>query len=179
MTFAQAIRTCLRKYFTFSGRATRPEYWYFVLFAVVGTIGATIVESIFGFSPVNQGPDGAAYIGTGAGPLSGLFNLALVIPLLSVGWRRMHDAGRSGLYLIYPIIAGSGAFSFAAMIGAQEALAAGNTDLAFSGVTGTILLIAFIITALSPFLVIWWLTRPTLIGSNKWGPQPNPNEVSS
>ena len=38
MTFTQSVRTCFRKYVTFSGRATRPEYWYFVLFIILGTV---------------------------------------------------------------------------------------------------------------------------------------------
>ena len=35
MGFTESIRTCLSKYFTFSGRAARPEFWWFVLFATM------------------------------------------------------------------------------------------------------------------------------------------------
>ena len=176
MTFAQAIRTCLRKYFTFSGRASRPEYWYFVLFALLGSIGATFIESFLGYSPVQHGPNGSVAVGTGSGPLSGLFNLAMFIPLLSAGWRRMHDTGRSGLFLIYPIIAIMGVISYAQFTGLFPILMSDDSQAAFQGLFGIILLIGILIAAFSPLLVIWWLTRPSTRGSNKWGP--NPHEVS-
>jgi uncharacterized membrane protein YhaH (DUF805 family) len=38
MRFQDAIRVCFSKYATFSGRASRPEYWWFVLFLCLGTL---------------------------------------------------------------------------------------------------------------------------------------------
>jgi uncharacterized membrane protein YhaH (DUF805 family) len=176
MTFTQAIRTCLRKYFTFSGRASRPEFWYFFLFTMLVPIGTTIIESSLGYSPANLGPVGASIFGTGAGPLTNLFNLAIIIPLLSSGWRRMHDTGRSGLFLIYPLIAITGLLSFTGFTGAILPLESGDSQTALEGLFGIILFIGTLIAAFSPLLVIWWLTRPSTRGSNKWGP--NPHEVS-
>ncbi len=74
MNFGQAISTCLSKYATFSGRATRPEYWWFFLFQVL----LSIVTSFFG-ELVNM-----------------LTSLALLLPAIAVGARRLHDIGRSG-----------------------------------------------------------------------------------
>ena len=46
MGFQDAVRTCLRKYATFSGRASRPEYWYFMLFLFLGNLALGIVDGI-------------------------------------------------------------------------------------------------------------------------------------
>ena len=69
MGFVEAIKTCFSKYATFSGRARRPEYWWFFLFTF-----------ILGLIPV-------------VGVISGLVCL---IPSLAVSWRRMHDIGKPG-----------------------------------------------------------------------------------
>lgn len=154
MSFSDAIRTCFRKYATFSGRASRPEYWYFVLFGFLGSIVTDLVS------------DG----------LSSLFSLVLLLPTLSAGWRRMHDSGRSGLYLLYPIIAVIGTMSFAAFIGGLSFDTMLSDGLAqhFDGIAGLILAVAMLVCAFSPFIVIYWLTRPTQPGPNDWGPAPAP-----
>jgi uncharacterized membrane protein YhaH (DUF805 family) len=85
MTFQESISTCFIKYADFSGRASRSEYWFFVLFAV-------LIGSAFGlFSEI----------------LGGLFHLAVLIPSLSAGARRLHDTNRKGilqLLWLLPII---------------------------------------------------------------------------
>ena len=49
MTFGEAVQTCFRKYVTFSGRATRPEYWWFFLFLLLGSTAASIIDAaVFG-----------------------------------------------------------------------------------------------------------------------------------
>ena len=75
MNFGQAISTCLRNYATFTGRAARPEFWWFFLFQVLLSIAAT---KILGDA------------------ISGLVGLALLLPALAVGARRLHDIGRTG-----------------------------------------------------------------------------------
>lgn len=79
MNFATAVRTCLRKYATFTGTASRPEYWWFFLFNVIG---------------------GVVFSLTGVVALRTLWSLALVVPGLAVGVRREHDAGRSGWWIL-------------------------------------------------------------------------------
>jgi uncharacterized membrane protein YhaH (DUF805 family) len=97
MSFQDAIRTCLqRKYADFRGRARRSEYRFFILFtAIVGAV-AGILDAIFGFR------SGAEYGGTG--PIQGLLQLALLIPTLAVGARRLHDTGRSGWWQLIGLI---------------------------------------------------------------------------
>lgn len=168
MTFKDAIRTCFRKYATFKGRATRPEYWYFILFIVLGGIACSIVDAALFGAVADNG---------GEGPVSTLFSLGTLIPLIAAGWRRMHDTGRSGLYLLYPILVWVGIASFMGMVGATGPLLSGDFGTAFSGLVGIILAISIIVAVFSPLIVIWWLTRPTQPGPNIYGP--NPNEVSA
>jgi uncharacterized membrane protein YhaH (DUF805 family) len=80
-----AISACFSKYATFTGRAKRSEYWFFYLFYVLVYIGSIIVGSA-AHSPI------IALIG----------ELALVLPLLSAGVRRMHDVDKSGWFILIP-----------------------------------------------------------------------------
>jgi uncharacterized membrane protein YhaH (DUF805 family) len=185
MTFADAIRTCFRKYVTFSGRATRPEYWYFILFLFLGGIVTSTLDSIlFGASEnlgvthnVTTGESSThVEVSSGDGPISAIFSFGTLLPMLAAGWRRMHDTGRSGLYLLYPILVWFGIGTFASFAGLTGPLLSGDFLTAFSGLVGIIMLLSVIVAILSPLIVIWWLTRPTQPGPNDFGP--NPNEVS-
>jgi uncharacterized membrane protein YhaH (DUF805 family) len=89
MDFVTAIKTCLSKYATFTGRARRSEFWFFVLFQVLLGIGASIIDAgFFGRSPYEPSPFGA------------LVNLALLLPALAVHVRRLHDKDYSGWWLL-------------------------------------------------------------------------------
>ena len=95
MSFPDAVRICLRKYADFNGRARRSEYWFFFLFtAIVGVVGG-ILDAIF---RTRSGMYG------GTGPIQGILQLALLIPGLAVGARRLHDTGRSGWWLLIGLI---------------------------------------------------------------------------
>ena len=96
MSFQDAIRTCLqRKYADFHGRARRSEYWFFILFtAIVGAVGG-ILDAIFGTR---------SEMYSGTGPIQGLLQLALLLPTLAVGARRLHDTSRSGWWLLIGLI---------------------------------------------------------------------------
>ena len=80
MNFGQSISTCLSKYVDFSGRATRPEYWWFYLFALLLSWGAMIVDP----SQI----------------VSGIVNLALLLPSLAAASRRLHDTNRSAWWML-------------------------------------------------------------------------------
>lgn len=87
----------MKNYATFTGRARRKEYWMFVLFYVLFSIGVSIIDQVLGTTD----PD------TGVGYLGGLYYLALLIPSLAVGARRLHDTGKTGwllLLILIPII---------------------------------------------------------------------------
>ena len=91
MTFSEAIKTCLvDKYVTFSGRATRSEYWYFFLFYYFLTF---CLSFIVGFS---QSDLALAVIG--------LLCLPILLPSLAVTVRRLHDTGRSGWWFFISFV---------------------------------------------------------------------------
>ena len=91
MGFGQAIAACMTDYATFSGRASRSEFWWFYLFVVLMSWGATLVAAAaFPADPA------------AADALSGLVNLMFLLPVLAAGARRLHDIGRSGWWqLLY------------------------------------------------------------------------------
>lgn len=71
---------CLKNYVTFDGRARRKEFWFFMLVSIILGIIVQIIDAILGTDKI----------------LNGVLNLALFLPSLAVGARRLHDVGRSG-----------------------------------------------------------------------------------
>ena len=80
--------TALKKYAVFSGRARRKEYWLFMLFNIIIAIVLGIVEGLSG----------------GPGVLPSVYYLAVLIPAIAVGVRRLHDTNRSGWWLLLGLI---------------------------------------------------------------------------
>ena len=76
----------IQNYATFSGRARRSEYWYFVLFNLIFSIVLAILGAVIGF-PL----------------LSTFYSLAVLLPSIAVAVRRMHDVGKSGWFVLIPI----------------------------------------------------------------------------
>jgi uncharacterized membrane protein YhaH (DUF805 family) len=85
MDFVQAVQTCLSKYATFSGRAQRSEYWYFVLFTFGLSVVASLLDNtIFGFGMNDEQL------------FSSIVSLVLFIPSVSAAVRRLHDTEKPG-----------------------------------------------------------------------------------
>jgi len=84
----------LKKYAVFQGRARRKEYWFFVLFNVIISIGLTIVDVMIG---TFNAETGIAYLST-------LYSLAVLIPSIAVSVRRLHDTDRTGWWLFIALI---------------------------------------------------------------------------
>jgi len=82
MTFGKSIGTCFSKYANFNGRASRSEYWWWVLFVILVSAATGVVSEM----------------------LSGIFSLAILLPYLAVGARRLHDTDRSGWFLLLNLI---------------------------------------------------------------------------
>lgn len=90
MTFAQAVRTCLKdKYYCFRGRAARSEFWWFSLCIGLINLAATLL-----LSPLPRET---------AMTLNFLISLALLLPNLGVTVRRLHDRNLRGWWLLIPI----------------------------------------------------------------------------
>lgn len=112
MSFTDAVRTCFSKYATFDGRATRAEFWWFYLFIVLASWVLVIpgyIVMLAGLSTMDQevdsSPNGLFWLGLILLIVGSLLYLALIIPQLAVGCRRLHDRGQSGwlqLLLLVP-----------------------------------------------------------------------------
>ncbi|MBB3308640.1 uncharacterized membrane protein YhaH (DUF805 family) [Rhizobium sp. BK196] len=106
MGFTEAVRTVLReKYATFSGRASRSEYWWFYLFYVLVAFAFAVVA--IGVATASGGVEGgvpSTIIAIGA--IGGLFVLGTIIPFLAVQIRRFHDRNMSGWWYLALIILG-------------------------------------------------------------------------
>jgi uncharacterized membrane protein YhaH (DUF805 family) len=84
----------LKKYAVFSGRARRKEFWMFVLFNVIFSLVAALLDRLLG-TRVGE---------TGSGWISILYSLAVLIPSLAVAIRRLHDVGKSGWWLLISLV---------------------------------------------------------------------------
>ncbi|HAE99900.1 MAG TPA: DUF805 domain-containing protein [Methylophilaceae bacterium] len=85
MSFLDAVKLCFNKFADFNGRAARPEFWWFVLFCILGSV---VLEFVGSF-------------------VSWAFSLATLLPSLAVGARRLHDVNKSGwlqLLWLIPIL---------------------------------------------------------------------------
>lgn len=147
--FGQAVKWAFQRYFQFSGRSQRAEYWWFVLFTVIGGIIASIFDGALGF-----GADG--------GPLNGVFTLATFIPGLALGWRRMHDIGRSGWWFLLPY----GVIVFAVVAIATTALSGSGSG---AGIVGIVLVLAALGSAIFVLVLLCTDSDPQ---ANRFGPSP-------
>jgi len=82
MNFADAVKTCFTKYLDFNGRASRSEFWWFTLFYLLGAVVTSIISTVLYF----------------------IFALAILLPAIAVGVRRLHDTNRSGWWMLISLI---------------------------------------------------------------------------
>ena len=90
--FAGSVKAVFSKFATFTGRARRPEFWWFSLFSFVSNIAISFVEFV-----------ALGYWGEYSF-ISTLYSFALLIPSLAVGARRLHDIGKSGWWQLIALI---------------------------------------------------------------------------
>ncbi|HEY0814591.1 MAG TPA: DUF805 domain-containing protein [Pseudonocardia sp.] len=94
----------LRQYVDFSGRARRTEYWMFTLVNVIVEIVLGFVDRALGFGSFTGNTSGGVSVAASVGLLGGLYSLAVLLPSLGVGVRRLHDTNRSGWWLLIGLI---------------------------------------------------------------------------
>jgi len=145
----RATKTALRKTFVFSGRASRPEFWWFNALLLVFVLAAATVD-IYLFPEM-------IFLGSWLPPFSSLVFFGTFLTAISVSIRRWHDSGISG-YL--PITAGVVSF-VQIFVPINEETFLTPLDLVSMGLAIVVLLIAI---------------RPSQPGPNKYGP--NPHEVT-
>ena len=81
-TFFESVRTAFLKYSDFRGRAGRPEFWWFMLFVLLVVSAFTYLSEVAG----------------------SIFLIAVLLPLLAAGSRRLNDIGKSGWWLFYLLV---------------------------------------------------------------------------
>ena len=151
----QAVKTCFRKYFVFSSRASRSEYWWWTLFVMLGAAVTTALDvMIFGFD--ESGREFAT-----AGVVDGIFSIATIVPHLAVSVRRLHDANWSGWWVLALLIL---SLAFIPLVFVD---AVGDPD---------VLLVLLLVCALVwTVLVLTLLVRMCMRGdegTNRFGPNP-------
>jgi uncharacterized membrane protein YhaH (DUF805 family) len=82
MTFGESISSCLGKYADFNGRAAKAEFWWWMLFILLVSLAARMINPQF----------------------ASLVSLATLLPSLAVTARRLHDIGRSGWWQLICLI---------------------------------------------------------------------------
>ena len=92
MDVQQSIKTCLTKFATFNGRASRSEYWWFQFFYFLVVFVAVILDAVLVGGNLEA-----------AGALEIVSQLILLLPALAVTARRLHDVGRSGWWMLVGI----------------------------------------------------------------------------
>lgn len=100
MTFTQTIPAVLSKYATFTGRAARPEFWWWTLFVLLLGVATSLIDHFFIASMLGF----EAFTEETPQPLSMLVSLGLMLPGLAVGVRRLHDLNRSGWWMFIILI---------------------------------------------------------------------------
>ena len=93
MEFGDAVKAGFQKYFDFSSRSIRSEYWWWTLFVFIASIVLGMIDGLFGL----LGP-------LGLGPFGALFSIATLVPGLALSVRRLHDVNRSGWWLLLLLV---------------------------------------------------------------------------
>lgn len=132
-------------YATFSGRATRTEYWTFAAFAALAFFLLLFTVPVLGL----------------------IFLLGTFLPGLALAVRRLHDSGRSGWWMLLPGLAFP-AWLLIFIASAASALAVRNDLLD----DDTYFLVATLIMLAASLPVLAFLAAPPSAGDNAFGPQP-------
>lgn len=146
MTFAQSISTVYRKFATFSGRAPRSEFWWYMLFDTLVSVSLDFIST----------------------SLANMWDLANILPSIAVACRRLHDIDKSGWWQLLPLAAAPILLAGFVKSGLDF------VDYFSWDNTGTPLfwggaIVAFVLYV---FLIVWFAT-PGTAGPNRYGDDPS------
>ena len=169
MTIQESVRTCIRKYADFSGRATRAEFWWWVLATVIVGIAFSSIDTAI-----------RSWVGWEFySPFQSIYGLAVLLPDLAVTCRRLHDIGKSGWWqLVWVIIAILGVIPLVVglILFFVGAFSEGFKNFRVDGSDIAALVVGIVISVLIWLAVaIWWLVwmaRQGDTGPNRFGPDP-------
>ncbi|MDE5686210.1 MAG: DUF805 domain-containing protein [Paramuribaculum sp.] len=102
VSFSEAIKIGFSKYATFSGRASRSEFWWWILFTyIISFITTGVGQGIWSNDLLQFAMSGdISDLPIGFYSLTGIVNLFFLLPTLAVSVRRLHDTGRSGWFYL-------------------------------------------------------------------------------
>jgi uncharacterized membrane protein YhaH (DUF805 family) len=149
MNFWQAVASGFSNYVKFSGRAIRSEYWYWVLFDLIVTLAAILLD--------------VSIVKHRHGPLESAWQLVTFLPGLALAFRRLHDVDRSGWWLALPL----GVVGVLAAIGLLFTVR--SISLPLMIILGAI---CIFVTICIFVVLICWLCRPGTPGPNRYGADP-------
>lgn len=154
MGFVEAVKTCFKKYATFSGRASRSEYWHYVKFHLFAGLTISVI------------------FGSGSSLIGNIIGLILLVPNFSVSVRRFHDIDKSGwlaLYMYLSVFAGALPFFITGLD-----IPILNSLLPDDGLSAifSIFVVSFIICIVVASYWIRLLSRKGTVGDNRFGPDP-------
>ena len=162
MTFTQAVRSALGNYVTFSGRARRSEYWWFYLFTILVSLATSGVDSVLSNAFDNE-----------IGIVNTIASLALLLPSLAVTARRLHDTGRTGWWMVLPVVPvlATVVVGFAALFTVLVSAVSNEHDISSAPVLGTVaLFIACALCALGACVTLLvFLCLDSEPGANRYG----------
>lgn len=177
MAFTASVKTCVGKYVTFSGRASRSEYWKLWLFWLIVMIILILINTaIFGPTVeyeerITTSADGTQSTSSfqkttyNGGVFGTVFWLAVLAPGLAVAARRLHDTGRSAEWLFMPLAI--------SVFGLSIIL----VSTMFFGFEPPFFMLLGLAALISGFVLLIWCALPSQPGPNKYGP--NLHEVSA
>jgi uncharacterized membrane protein YhaH (DUF805 family) len=154
MGFSEAIGLGYRQYFRLRGRATRPEYWYFILFITLSNIGGQV------FLLMSKHPALGVGLRLVLDLISLVFSLTALsasIPAAVLQVRRLHDIGRSGWWTLLQL---------AVLVFGLAILVVGLVGHDHTAIfLGSVLTLAGFVLALVIFV---FLVQPSQQGSNRY-----------
>lgn len=151
MSFGDAIGECFFNYVNFRDRAARAEYWWWVLFAVIVALVASVLDLLI-------------FRGWETGPFNLVTSLALLLPGLSVTVRRLHDTNRSGWWILLPIVP-----AILTVVGFIAALTI-NPFNPFSGPGLVYTAVPALLWIAATVLLLVFMLLPSNPGNNRFGP---------
>lgn len=180
MGFGESIKNGFKNYAVFGGVADRSQFWFWILFTQLVSMGLSIVDGMLPSmtggswlklenSSIEQSLS-QAFSGGGSGTLSALWGLAVFIPTLSVSARRLRDAGKNPK-LLWLYLVPAGAFFFGALtvigwaFGNPSAFAfwvSPNANYSGWAVVGLMLLGVLVISLIFGILFIVWYAQPSM-----------------
>ena len=157
MSFPNSVKSGFRNFANFKGRATRSEFWWFILF---GQVLQNVAQNI-------------------SADVASLISLGLILPNLSLQFRRLHDINRSAKWMLWPLasLLGAAIAFVGLLIQTSQSISNFDSDVIFDGGTQISLLFmfAFIISAFIGGVVNFvFSVMPSDPNMNKYGPPPPP-----